>query len=55
MVGGEEVVHNSLLLEVHRAEGVPHELTPASLEVMRASISPHLDRIEALLEMLEGE
>lgn len=55
MVRSEEVVHDSLLVEEHRAEGVPHELTPASLEMMRPSISPHLDGIEALIEMLEGE
>ena len=30
---------------------MPHRLTVSSLEVMRSSVSPHIDTIEVLIEM----
>ena len=55
MVGGEEMMGNSLVVEAIDREPVPHPLAVARLEVVWTSITPHIDAIEVIVELLEVE
>jgi hypothetical protein len=52
VVGGEEVVGDSLVVEALGGEPVPHPLTVARLKVMRPSITPNIDAVEVIVELL---
>ncbi len=55
VVGGEEVVGDSFVVETMGGEPVPHPLTVARFEVMWPSITPHVDAVEVIVELLEVE
>ncbi len=44
-------MRDSLAVEVPVGEEMPHVLTVARLEVMRPTISPHIDGVKALTEL----
>ena len=48
-------MRNRFSVESTHGEDMPHELTVARLEVMRPTIRPEIDRIEAIIEMLVRE
>ena len=48
MIGSKEIVCDTLLLKIACGKMMPHPLTVASLEMMRATITPQLDRVESI-------
>ena len=55
MVGGKEVMGDSLVVEFVGRKPMPHPLAVARLEVMRPSIAPHLNAVEVIVELLVVE
>ncbi len=55
MVGGEEVMSNSLVVESMDRKPVPHPLAISCFEVVWTSITPHIDAVEVIVELFEVE
>ncbi len=55
MVGSKEMMGNSLVVETMDREPMPHPLAVSCFEVVRSPITPHLDAVEVIVELLEVE
>ncbi len=58
MVGSKQVMSNSLVVETIHRKPMPHPLTVSCFEVVWSPITPHVDAIEVIVELLvveEGE
>ena len=55
MVGSKEMMRNSLVVETIGRKPMPHPLTVSCFEVVRSSITPHIDAIEVIVEFLQVE
>ena len=53
VIGSEEMMRNSSIVEFLHGQPMPHPLTVARLEMMRATIRPHIDVVEAIRKFLE--
>ena len=55
MIGSKEMMGDSLLVETIDTEEVPHPLTVTSLKMMWSSITPHINAVEVIVELLVVE
>jgi len=55
MVGGEEMMRDSLVVESIDRKPMPHPLAVSGFEVVWSSVAPHLDAVEVIVELLEVE
>ncbi len=55
MIGSKEVMRNSLVVEPIDRKPLPHPLTVSCLKMMWSSITPHIDAVEVIVELLVVE
>ena len=55
VVGSEEMMSNSLVAETIGRNPMPHPLTVSCFEMMWSPITPHIDAVEVIAELLVVE